>query len=261
MTRHGSSLLEARELTRYLPGARRDAASPIVDALSLSLQSGDVLGLLGLNGAGKSTTLRMLAGCLTPHAGSVHVAGHSMSDEPAAARAALGYLADRPPLYDDMRVEPYLRFTAALRNMPRRDINHAVQAVIEECQLADIARRRNGRLSKGQRQRVGIAQAIIHRPSVVLLDEPGSGLDPQQQDELRQLIRRLGHDRTVVFSTHVLSEVQACCTRIAVIHGGRLMAEHDLLAEPSARDELADLFHQIVSESASSAPAIDKNAA
>lgn len=248
MTRNGTSLLEARDLSRRLPKARRDAGERYaVRDVSLTLERGDILGLLGLNGAGKSTTLRMLAGCLVPHTGSVRIAGHSLDEDPMAARAAIGYLADQPPLYDDMRVRQYLRLAARMRGVPRQDLSQSVDAVIEECKLTEVINRRIGKLSKGFRQRVGIAQAIVHKPDVLLLDEPSSGLDPQQQEELRALIKRLGEGHAVVFSTHLLGEVQACCTRIAVMHGGLLMAERDLQADPAAREELANLFNRIVS--------------
>ena len=247
-TRHGPHLLEARELSRRLPKARRDTGDGFaVRDVSLTLDRGEVLGLLGLNGAGKSTTLRMLAGCLVPHSGSVHIGGHSLNDEPMRARAAVGYLADLPPLYDDMRVDAYLRLTARMRGINRSDASVSVAAVITECKLEDVSNRRIGKLSKGYRQRVGIAQAIIHKPDVLLLDEPSNGLDPQQQEELRSLIQRLGTAHAVVFSTHLLGEVQASCTRIAVMHGGQLHAERDLAAEPAAREELASLFNRIVS--------------
>jgi ABC-2 type transport system ATP-binding protein len=246
MTCNGSPLLEASDLSRRLPKARRDAGNGYaVRDVSLTLQAGDVLGLLGLNGAGKSTTLRMLAGCLVPHTGSVHIAGHSLDDEPMAARAELGYLADLPPLYDDMRVESYIQLCARLRGIPRQDVSRSVAGVIEECKLGEVARRRIGKLSKGFRQRVGIAQAIVHAPSVLLLDEPSNGLDPQQQEELRSLIKRQGEQRAVVFSTHLLGEVQACCTRVAIMHHGELMAEQTLA--DSNRENIAAVFAEVTS--------------
>lgn len=253
MTHHGTTLLEASDLTRRLPmaGSRSGHA---VHAISLSLKRGDVLGLLGLNGAGKSTTLRMLAGCLVPHEGSVSIAGYSLAEQPQAARAELGYLADLPPLYDDMRVQNYLRFSARLRGVSRARVNKSVAAVVDECKLSSVSNQRIGKLSKGYRQRVGIAQAIVHNPSVVLLDEPSSGLDPQQQLELRHLITRLGKERAVVFSTHLLGEVQACCTHIAVMHHGELMASYDLAQNPDAREDLPELFQQIVGAGSNPAP-------
>lgn len=247
MTRHGSPLLEARDLSRRLPKARRDTGERhAVRDVSLTLHPGDVLGLLGLNGAGKSTTLQMLAGCLVPHEGSVRIAGHSLDDAPLAARAALGYLADLPPLYDDMRVDAYLHLCARLRGLSGRAVTKSVVAAIEECKLNEVTKRRIGKLSKGYRQRVGIAQTIVHSPSVLLLDEPSNGLDPQQQEELRLLIKKLGEDRAVVFSTHLLGEVQACCTRVAIMHHGQLMAERDLTSETTAT--IAALFSEVTSQ-------------
>jgi len=244
-------LLAASALTRHLPGRRGKARAPAVDNLSLTLHAGDVLGLLGLNGAGKSTTLRLLSGCLTPHAGSVHIAGHHLQDEPLAARAALGYLADTPALYDDLRVSDQLTLAARLRRVPRDKIGAAVSSAIEACALTEVARRRCGTLSKGYRQRVGIAQAIVHEPRVLLLDEPSSGLDPQQLDDMRQLVRRLGEQRCVVLSSHLLGEVQACCTRIAVLHRGALRIDRSLQAADDGGESLAALFARLVSDEVS----------
>ncbi len=219
-------LLEADGLTRLRAPARR-GAEPVyaVRDVSFTLARGEVLGLLGLNGAGKSTTLNMLAGTLVPDAGSVTIAGRSMSAEPLEARARLGYLPDRPPVIDEMRVEGYLKLAARLRRLPKADVAAAVAAAIDDCGLGEVERRRIAGLSKGYRQRVGIAQAIVHRPDVVLLDEPGSGLDPRQSEELRALVRKLGERSAVVFSTHLLSEVRSTCDRIGVVHGGVLVAD------------------------------------
>jgi len=241
-------LLAARALTRLLPGRRGETARAAVDNLSLTLQPGDVLGLLGLNGAGKSTTLRLLSGCLSPHAGQVHIDGHDLQDEPLAARAALGYLADTPALYDDLRVTDQLTLAARLRRVPNTGIVEAVAVAIEACGLSEVARRRCGALSKGFRQRVGLAQAIVHEPRVLLLDEPSSGLDPQQMEEMRALVRRLGERRAVILSSHLLGEVQACCTRIAVMHRGALRLDRSLEAADDGGESLAALFGRLVSD-------------
>lgn len=244
-------LLDAHGLTRYLPAERRGMpARAAIDGVSLSLRRGDVLGLLGLNGAGKSTTLRILSGCLLPHSGRVQIAGHDLHDAPLEARAALGYLADQPPLYDDLRVTGFLELAARLRRVPRADIARSVAAVIEECKLDEVAGRRLGTLSKGYRQRVGIAQAIVHDPAVVLLDEPSNGLDPHQMDDMRDLLRRLGAGRAVLLSSHLLGEVQASCTRIAILHQGQLVADRDLTDVQAGGESLGALFSRLIGAAA-----------
>lgn len=255
----GDILLEARGLTRRRAPARRgERVAYAVRGVSFTLARGEVLGLLGLNGAGKSTTLDMLAGTLVPDAGEAFVAGHSLADEPLEARARLGYLPDRPPVVDDMRVESYLVLAARLRRVPRADVPAAVAAAMDDCRLGAVARERIGTLSKGFRQRVGIAQAIVHRPDVVLLDEPGSGLDPRQSEELRGLIRRLGERAAVVFSTHLLAEVRGTCDRIAVLHGGELVADRPVRSAASGTDDggvddIEALFARLVAAPADAA--------
>ena len=212
-------LLDAQELERRLS----DRAQ--VSGISIRLERGDVLGLLGLNGAGKSTTLRMLAGVLTSDAGSITVCGHSMVDEPLAARARIGFLPDEPPLYGDMRVIDYLQLVAQLRRLKGNAITTRINAVLEQCSLEEKARALINTLSKGYRQRVGLAQALIHEPDVLLLDEPSNGLDPQQMDSMRTVIRETGRKHAVVFSTHLLSEAQAVCNRVAIMHDGKLIAD------------------------------------
>ena len=212
-------LLDAQELERRLSDRAR------VSGISIRLERGDVLGLLGLNGAGKSTTLRMLAGVLTSDAGAITVCGHSMIDEPLAARARIGYLPDEPPLYGDMRVTDYLQLVARLRRLQGAAITNRVNAVLTQCSLEEKARALINTLSKGYRQRVGLAQALIHEPDVLLLDEPSNGLDPQQMDSMRQVIRDTAREHAVVFSTHLLSEAQAVCNRIAIMHDGKLVAD------------------------------------
>ena len=242
----GDTLLEARGLTRRREPARRGgAATYAVRDASFSVRRGETVGLLGLNGAGKSTTLDMLAGTLVPDAGAVLIGGHDLADEPLEARASLGYLPDRPPVVDDMRVADYLGLAARLRRVPKRDVAARVDAAIDECALGDVRRRRVGALSKGYRQRVGIAQAIVHRPALVLLDEPGSGLDPRQREELRGLVRRLGERSAVVFSTHLLAEVRSACDRILVMHRGTLVADRPLGGDA---DDVEALFASLVAD-------------
>ena len=189
-----------------LQGAtRRLAGRTIVDGVTFSLDRGCVLGLLGVNGAGKSTTLRMIAGLLAPSAGRVLFDGRELAEEPALARR-LGYLPETPPLYAELRVDEYLAFCARLRGMRAADARRAVDHVIERCGLTEVRRRLCGNLSKGFAQRVGIAQAIVHDPDLIVLDEPASGLDPVQAASIRKLVSELGRDRAVILSTHLLHD-------------------------------------------------------
>ena len=213
--------------------------------VSLTLRRGDILGLLGLNGAGKSTTLRVLCGVLVADAGDVHITGLSLSSNPLKARAQLGYLPDQPPLYLDMRVRPYLNFCARLRRVPRKLLANKLERVIERCGLGDVQSQRIAHLSKGYKQRVGLAQALVHEPAVVLLDEPSNGLDPQQMQNMRELIKELGRDHAIVFSTHLLGEAQAVCNRIAVLHQGRLIADQPVVA---GDNQLESLFTRLVQD-------------
>ncbi len=232
----GTPLLEARGLS-----VRLGADSGVRD-ISLTLQRGDIVGLLGLNGAGKSTTLRMLCGVLVPDEGSVIVNGLSMADEPLQARAQVGYLPDQPPLYDDMRVCEYLSLTGRIRGLQGKRLKDRQAQLIEQCALGDVQRKIIGTLSKGYRQRIGLAQALIHEPAVVLLDEPANGLDPQQMDSMRSLIRQIGEQQAILFSTHLLSEATATCNRIAIIHDGKLVADC-----PAAGNDLQQLFQETTS--------------
>ncbi|HET9034401.1 MAG TPA: ABC transporter ATP-binding protein [Dokdonella sp.] len=202
--------------------SRQLSGRAIISDLDLSLDRGEVLGLLGINGAGKSTTLRMISGMLAPSSGSVKLAGLDLYEHPERARRDIGYLPEEPPLYGELNVEEYLRFCARLHGIPRTAINAAVETAIERCELGEMRRRLTSLLSKGFRQRVGLAQAIVHEPALIVLDEPASGLDPIQALRLRELIRALADDHAVVLSTHVLSDVLACCDRVAILHQGRL---------------------------------------
>jgi ABC-2 type transport system ATP-binding protein len=207
--------LRARKLScRY--GAR-----VAVDALDLDLHPGEVLGLLGPNGAGKSTTLQMLSGNLAPSSGSVEICGVDLSEQPEAAKAHLGYLPEIPPLYRELTVGEFLRFAARLHRVPKADVDAAVRQALQRCGLDDVAQRLIGNLSKGYRQRVGIAQAIVHNPSVIILDEPTAGLDPLQIREIRELIAALGRTHGVILSTHILAEAEALCDQVLILHQGR----------------------------------------
>ncbi|MEP7049759.1 MAG: ABC transporter ATP-binding protein [Pseudomonadota bacterium] len=209
-------MIEIQELYKYY-GDRR-----AIGPLSTSIAQGEVIGLLGLNGAGKTTTLRVLACDLLPTSGSVKVAGYDVVERPDDVRAKVGYLPDRPPLYEDMTVNEYLSYAARLRNVPTSNVKKRVADVAELTWLGDVAGQLIGSLSHGFKQRVGIAQAIVHGPELVVLDEPISGLDPVQIMEMRELVRSLRGAHTVVVSSHILTEISETCDRILIIDDGRI---------------------------------------
>ncbi len=192
-----------------------------VSDVDLMLHKGEVLGLLGPNGAGKSTTMQMLTGNLSPTSGEIKINGIDMLDDPQAAKRAIGYLPEQPPVYRDMTVKEYLSYCAMLRDVPKGQRASAIDSAMQRCSLQDVANRLIANLSKGFQQRVGIAQAILHNPKVVILDEPTVGLDPIQIKEIRHLIRELGNDHSVILSTHILPEVQAVCDRVQIINQGK----------------------------------------
>ena len=194
-----------------------------LDAVTLNIPKGQVLGLLGPNGAGKSTLMRLITGYLPATEGEVQVAGLSVASEAEKTRALVGYLPEHNPLYLEMYVREYLVFVAGLHRL--KNVHQRVEEVIAEVGLAPEAHKQISQLSKGYRQRVGLAQALIHRPEVLILDEPTSGLDPNQLDEIRALIRNVGRDRTVILSTHIMQEVEAMCDRVVLIRKGRLVAD------------------------------------
>ena len=210
-------LAEVSHVSRYY--SRLQA----VNDVSFAVHEGEILGFLGPNGAGKTTTMQILSGNLAPSSGSVRIAGHDLLAEPKAAKAAIGYLPEQPPLYRDLTVDEYLDYCAALNRIPRSKRRDAREAAKAKCGLTEVGRRLIGNLSKGYQQRVGIAQAIIHLPPLVILDEPTIGLDPIQIREIRALIRELGKEHGVILSTHILPEVQATCDRVQIIHKGNLV--------------------------------------
>lgn len=212
-----ASLISVSHLYRYY------GTHCAVRGVSFEVRRGEVLGFLGPNGAGKSTTMQMITGNLAPSAGRITVAGIDILDQPKRAKAAIGYLPEQPPLYRDLTVDEYLTYCARLHRIPRGAIASALAAAKERCGLTDCGRRLIGNLSKGYQQRVGIAQAIIHSPDVVILDEPTVGLDPIQIREIRALIRELGGEHSVILSTHILPEVQATCDRVQIINRGELI--------------------------------------
>jgi len=216
-------MIEARELTRAYGHTRA------VDGLSFTVAPGDIVGFLGPNGAGKTTTMRMLVGALAATSGSARVAGIDVAKDPRGVRSVVGYLPEVPPLYTDMTVRDYLRFAGRLRQV--KDPRAEAERVLERVGLGPVGGRLIGHLSKGYRQRVGIAQALVHRPKLLLLDEPVSGLDPAQRVEIRTLIQELAAgDTTIVLSTHVLPEIEALCSRVLILFQGRLVAEDSMQA-------------------------------
>jgi ABC-2 type transport system ATP-binding protein len=202
---------------------KRYGAQTAVDDVSFEVGAGEVVGFLGPNGAGKSTTLRILAGFLGASAGTVTVAGHDLARDSIDARRSIGYMP--VPLYPEMRVAEYLRFRAELKGVARARRRAYVDDALRRAGVVDVANKTIGHLSKGYRQRVGLADALVAKPPIVVLDEPTAGLDPNQIRETRALVRELGREHTVVLSTHILSEVEACATRVLLLHKGKLVAE------------------------------------
>jgi ABC-2 type transport system ATP-binding protein len=196
-----------------------------VDNISFEVQKGEVLGFLGPNGAGKTTTMKILTCYMPPNAGSVKVAGMDVHDDSLSIRQKIGYLPEQNPLYHDMDVVDYLRFVSELRGIPKEQHDSRIKRMVEVCGLKEVIGRNIGELSKGYRQRVGLAQAMIHDPDILILDEPTSGLDPNQIMEIRNLIKELGKEKTVILSTHILSEVQATCNRAIIIDRGQIVAD------------------------------------
>ena len=196
-----------------------------VDKVSFSVRRGEVLGFLGPNGAGKSTTMKILTCFLAPTAGRAVVAGHDVFDDSLEVRKRVGYLPEDTPIYRDMTVVEFLQFAAEMRGMDRDKAAGRIKEIGTRCGLGDVAGKLVGELSKGFRQRVGLAQAILHDPDIVILDEPTSGLDPNQIVEIRSLIKEIGREKTVILSTHILPEVQATCSRVVIISGGKLVAD------------------------------------
>lgn len=212
-----------------------------VHNIGFELQQGEVLGLLGPNGAGKTSTLQMLAGCLAPSTGSVEICGINLLEHPRAAKALLGYLPETPPLYKELTVDEYLRLAAQLHRVPNNEISAAVVKAKQRCGLSEVGKRLVGNLSKGYQQRVGIAQAIVHNPRVVILDEPTVGLDPIQIREIRSLIRELGGEHSVILSTHILPEVESVCDRIQIMNQGKLVFGGTMTELKQAYPEQANL--------------------
>ncbi|MCK4554168.1 ATP-binding cassette domain-containing protein [Candidatus Parcubacteria bacterium] len=241
-------MIEIKNLTKKF------GANIALDNITLSVKKGEVLGFLGPNGAGKTTCMKIITSFWTPTSGKVEVDGLDVSQNSLAVRKKIGYLPETVPLYDDMRVYEYLKFVAEIRGLSKNGIRRAatngahtnvlnmkkrIKEVIQICGLSKVVRQPIEELSKGFRQRVGLAQAIMHNPDILILDEPTTGLDPNQIAEIRNLIKELGKEKTVIFSTHILAEVSATCDRVIIIHNGKIVGEgtpEELAAKAGSRE-------------------------
>ena len=203
---------------------KRYARTVAVDNISFEVEKGQIVGFLGPNGAGKTTTMRVLTCFLPPTSGTANVAGFDVLDSPIEVKRRIGYLPETPPLYPEMEVSEYLMFVGRLKGVSAADVHRRTNEAIERCAVGDVRSKLIGKLSKGYRQRVGLAQAIIHNPDVLVLDEPTAGLDPKQIIETRELIKQLAGDHTIILSTHILSEVEHSCERVVIINQGKLVA-------------------------------------
>jgi ABC-2 type transport system ATP-binding protein len=231
----------------------RDFGSyPAVKEINLELKHGEVLGFLGPNGAGKTTTMRMLTGNLAPSSGSVEICGIDLLDKPSDAKLHIGYLPETPPLYQELTVNEYLLLAAKLHRVNNTKISSALDEVKLHCGLEDIGNSLISSLSKGYQQRVGIAQAIIHEPDVIILDEPTVGLDPNQMREILSLIRNLGTKRSVILSTHILSEVTNVCDRVQIMHQGQMVLNDSLSGLKEKGIGLDEIFSQLTLDNKSS---------
>lgn len=211
-------MIKVKDLTK------RYARTVAVDEISFEVAKGEIVGFLGPNGAGKTTTMRMLTCFLPPSSGTASVAGFDVLEKPLEVKKRIGYLPETPPIYPEMETTEYLEFVGKLKGLSGTDLQKRVDYVCERCAIADVKNKLLGRLSKGYRQRVGLAQAIIHNPDVLILDEPTAGLDPKQINETRDLIKSLAGDHTIILSTHILPEVEQTCEQVIIINKGKLVA-------------------------------------
>jgi ABC-2 type transport system ATP-binding protein len=212
-------MIDVKDLVKWYGPTRA------IDGLNFQIPAGQIVGFLGPNGAGKSTTLRILTGFLPPTSGQAKVDGHDVLTDSMAVRRKIGYLPESNPLYRDMLVYDYLRYVASVRGVANRDVDDRIKTVAQMCGIVDRLAQEIATLSKGYKQRVGLAQALIHDPDILILDEPTSGLDPNQIVEIRNLIKALGRERTIILSTHNLPEVMATCNRMLIVHNGQLVAD------------------------------------
>lgn len=215
-----------------------------VDQLDFNIKQGQVVGLLGPNGAGKSTTMRMLTGYLSPSEGEVHICGYDMQKETLQAKKQIGYLPEHNPLYLDMYVHEYLRLMGSIHGLNRKMCITRTHKVVEQCGIGDMQHKKLGALSKGYRQRVGLAQALMHNPPVLILDEPTTGLDPNQIHHMRAVIKELSHEKAILLSTHILQEVTASCDQVMILYQGKLRLSASL-DELTQQGSLEDVFTQL----------------
>ena len=218
--------------------SKRYGTHQALQEISFDLPKGQILGLLGQNGAGKTTALNILTGCLAPTSGRVAIGGFDVMTQPRQAKRLIGYLPEQAPLYDEMTVEAYLRFACELKEVEKGAVVSHVEAVAERTGLKDVMGRKIGNLSKGYRQRAGVAQALCGTPEAIILDEPTAGLDPRQSSEMRALVRELAGEHTVLFSSHILSEVQSVCDRVIILHHGKIICDSALQALRSGEARL-----------------------
>jgi ABC-2 type transport system ATP-binding protein len=234
-------MIEAKDLTKTYGELRA------VDGVSFKVDPGEILGFLGPNGAGKTTTMRILTGFLPPTSGQVVVAGYDVQEQPMEVKRRIGYLPETPPLYSDLSVLSYLSFVAKIKGIPKAERQERIDWVLTRCGLSEVRSRLIGNLSKGFRQRVGLAQAIVHKPDVLVLDEPTIGLDPRQIREIRELIRELSKEHTIILSTHILPEVTMICTRAVIINRGRIVLEGKV-ADLTKERTLEEVFIELISK-------------
>ena len=232
-------MIKVQSLSRYY------GSKPAIQNLSFEIESKQVIGFLGLNGAGKSTTLKILAGLLTPSEGNVEIDGRNLLDSTDSFRSYIGYLPEEPPLYHDMKVIDFLTYFAKIRGVEQDNLQYRIPVVLKNCQLLDVQHRIIGELSLGYRKRVGIAQAIIHSPKLIILDEPISGLDPKQIVDMRKVIRSLKEEATVFISSHNLNEVAETCDSLIVLNSGKIVAQgklEDLMQKSTSERTTVDLL-------------------
>ena len=230
-------MIEVRNLTK------RYGSTVAVNNVSFDAEAGEVLGFLGPNGAGKTTTMRVLTCFLPADDGTASIDGYDIFENSIEVRQRIGYLPESAPLYGDMGVIDYLKFIAEIRNIPKSERNDRIKSVVEICGLGPMIQKDVGELSKGYRQRLGLAQSLVHDPPILILDEPTSGLDPSQIIEIRNLIKEIGKEKTIIFSTHILSEVSATCSRVLIINDGQIVANGtpDELAEQAKGEGVVDI--------------------
>jgi ABC-2 type transport system ATP-binding protein len=212
-------MIEVKNLTKYYGDFLA------VNSISFNIEKGEIVGLLGPNGAGKSTTIRMLTTYFAPTSGEIYINGYDIKENPTLVKKFIGYIPEASPLYSEMVVYDYLRFIANIQDVPQDQVEERIEFVVSKCGLTEMVYKKIGELSKGYRQRTGLAHAIIHNPPILILDEPTSGLDPNQIIEIRELIKELGKEKTVLLSSHILSEVQATCNRVIIINKGGIVAD------------------------------------